>query len=453
MPADARAPGTAHRCSAVRHGSRRRAARIRAPRAPGTIPATAAHSSPACDRGSVHRWTRRCPCAWDSASPSVSQERRSRNVVADYKCATERTTSCVRWFWSASCRRRTARRWRAAWRIRSRARISPRLPTTRRSARCWRRASSSSPSSTTAGDARHLRGGNPAEVVANGVRVVKMDPVATLLAMGFGTRRLGIGATASTTYYEPFDVARRFQTVDHMLGGRAAWNVVTSVNDGEAQNMGREVHLAHDLRYDRADEFMEIVLGCWDGWEDDALVVDKESGLFADPDKVHRLEYRGQIPDLARHLHRAALAAGPSGDHPGRRVRSRQGVLGALGGDGVRRLSGLRGRQAAVRRLQAGRGAARTRSGPGDRQYDCLSGRRRDEGRGRGQDGGDRSAVSRGRWLVAAVRGAELRLRDEGHGRGVHRRGAGGHVGHAGDARPRDARDRPQSDGARLPRT
>ena len=137
-------------------------------------------------------------------------------------------------------------------------------------------------------------GGNPAEVVANGVRVVKMDPVATLLAMGFGTRRLGIGSTASTTYYEPFDVARRFQTVDHMLGGRAAWNVVTSVNDGEAQNMGREVHLAHDLRYDRADEFMEIVLSCWDGWEDDALVVDKESGLFAHPDKVHRLEYRGK---------------------------------------------------------------------------------------------------------------------------------------------------------------
>src|SRR3954468_1541257 len=139
-----------------------------------------------------------------------------------------------------------------------------------------------------------IYGGNPAEVVANGVRVVKIDPVATLMAMGFGTKHLGIGATASTTYYEPFDVARRFQTVDHMLGGRAAWNVVTSVNDGEAHNMGREVHLAHDLRYDRADEFMEIVLGCWNGWEDDALVVDKQSGLFALPDKVRRMEYRGK---------------------------------------------------------------------------------------------------------------------------------------------------------------
>ena len=140
-----------------------------------------------------------------------------------------------------------------------------------------------------------LYGGNPAEVVANGVRVVKIDPVATMMAMGFGTKYLGIGSTASTTYYEPFDVARRFQTVDHMIGGRAAWNVVTSVNDGEAHNMGRSVHMDHDLRYDRADEFMEIVLNCWDGWEDGALVVDKTSGLFADPTKVHRLEYSGKF--------------------------------------------------------------------------------------------------------------------------------------------------------------
>ncbi|MBN8928576.1 MAG: monooxygenase [Rhodospirillales bacterium 69-11] len=140
-----------------------------------------------------------------------------------------------------------------------------------------------------------IYGGNPAEVVANGVRVVKIDPVATMMAMGFGTSRLGIGSTASTTYYEPFDVARRFQTVDHMIGGRAAWNVVTSVNDAEAHNMGREVHMGHDLRYDRADEFMEIVLGSWDGWEDGAILCDKETGLFADPDKVHRLEYQGQF--------------------------------------------------------------------------------------------------------------------------------------------------------------
>jgi len=139
-----------------------------------------------------------------------------------------------------------------------------------------------------------IYGGNPAEVVANGVRVVKIDPVAAMMAMGFGTQHLGLGSTASTTYYEPFDVARRFQTVDHMLGGRAAWNVVTSVNDAEAHNMGRYEHMGHDARYDRADEFMEIVHSCWDGWEDGALVVDKTSGLFADPAKVHRLEYKGK---------------------------------------------------------------------------------------------------------------------------------------------------------------
>ena len=114
------------------------------------------------------------------------------------------------------------------------------------------------------------------------------------MAMGFGTKHLGIGSTASTTYYEPFDVARRLQTTDLMIGGRAAWNVVTSVNDGEALNMGRDVHMEHDARYDRADEFMEIVLNCWDSWEDDALVVDKKSGLFAHPEKVHRQEYKGK---------------------------------------------------------------------------------------------------------------------------------------------------------------
>jgi FMN-dependent oxidoreductase (nitrilotriacetate monooxygenase family) len=79
-----------------------------------------------------------------------------------------------------------------------------------------------------------------------------------------------------------------------MTQGRAAWNVVTSLNDGEAQNMGRDEALGHDLRYDRADEFMEIVLGHWDAWDDDAIVQDKATGLFAKADKVHRLDYRGR---------------------------------------------------------------------------------------------------------------------------------------------------------------
>jgi len=140
-----------------------------------------------------------------------------------------------------------------------------------------------------------MLGGDHAHTVENGIRCVKMDPVTVLMAMAAKTERLGLGSTYSTTYYEPFHVARVFATVDLMTGGRAAWNIVTSVNDGEAANMGLEHHMEHDLRYDRADEFMEVVLGQWDTWEDDALVVDKSAGLFAQPDKVHRLDYQGRF--------------------------------------------------------------------------------------------------------------------------------------------------------------
>jgi FMN-dependent oxidoreductase (nitrilotriacetate monooxygenase family) len=136
-------------------------------------------------------------------------------------------------------------------------------------------------------------GNDHAHTVEYGIRCVKMDPLIVLTTMGMVTEKLGLASTCSTTYFEPFDVARRFATLDLMSGGRAAWNVVTSVNDGEAQNMGKDQHLDHDPRYDRADEFMEVVLGHWDTWEDGALLVDKASGRFADPSKVKRLDHNG----------------------------------------------------------------------------------------------------------------------------------------------------------------
>jgi FMN-dependent oxidoreductase (nitrilotriacetate monooxygenase family) len=136
--------------------------------------------------------------------------------------------------------------------------------------------------------------GDHAETVKNGIRCVKLDPVACMMTMAAATTHLGLGATCSTTYFNPFHVARQFQTVDLMTKGRAAWNVVTSVNDNEARNMGFESHTAHDLRYDQADEFMQIVLGHWDTWEDDAIVADKANNLYAHPDKVHRLDFKGQ---------------------------------------------------------------------------------------------------------------------------------------------------------------
>ena len=135
--------------------------------------------------------------------------------------------------------------------------------------------------------------GNHAEAVAAGVRAVKMDPSTIMMAMGMVTQRLGLGTTYSTTYYEPYHVARVFATMDLMLKGRAAWNIVTSLNSAEARNFGQPDHMEHDARYDRADEFMDVVMGHWNTWEDDALILDKESGRFADPSKVHRLDHVG----------------------------------------------------------------------------------------------------------------------------------------------------------------
>jgi FMN-dependent oxidoreductase (nitrilotriacetate monooxygenase family) len=120
-------------------------------------------------------------------------------------------------------------------------------------------------------------GNDHAHTVEYGIRCVKMDPIIVLTTMGMVTEKLGLA------------------TLDLMTGGRAAWNVVTSVNDGEALNMGKEAHLEHDLRYDRADEFMEVVLGHWDSWEDGSLIIDKKSGRFADPTKVKRLDHRGEF--------------------------------------------------------------------------------------------------------------------------------------------------------------
>ena len=135
--------------------------------------------------------------------------------------------------------------------------------------------------------------------VEHGIRAVKMDPTAVLMAMAMATTHLGLGATYSTTYYEPFHVARLFATLDQMSGGRAAWNIVTSLNNAEAANFGRRVHLGHDERYDRADEFVEVVTRMWTSWEDGALIADKESGRFADPGKVHPTYYEGKYFKVA----------------------------------------------------------------------------------------------------------------------------------------------------------
>jgi FMN-dependent oxidoreductase (nitrilotriacetate monooxygenase family) len=139
-----------------------------------------------------------------------------------------------------------------------------------------------------------IYGGSVAEAVRRGARPVKLDLSVVLGVVAGATRSIGLGATYSTTYYSPFHVARTFATLDHLSGGRAAWNVVTSVNDSEAQNFGVEEQMGHDQRYDRADEFLEATTALWDTWEDDALVLDREGAVFANPDKVHELNFKGK---------------------------------------------------------------------------------------------------------------------------------------------------------------
>jgi len=121
----------------------------------------------------------------------------------------------------------------------------------------------------------------------------RLDPMLVTALMAAVTRHLGLAATRSTTYFPPYQIARAFATLDHLSGGRAGWNVVTSVNESEARNHGLEAHAGHDARYDSADEFMDVVFRLWDSWDRDALVLDRQSGLFADPARIHPLRHRG----------------------------------------------------------------------------------------------------------------------------------------------------------------
>ncbi|WP_029003011.1 LLM class flavin-dependent oxidoreductase [Azorhizobium doebereinerae] len=123
--------------------------------------------------------------------------------------------------------------------------------------------------------------------------VGQFEPITLLSAVAALTSRIGLVATASTTYNEPFHIARKYASLDHISGGRAGWNLVTSADEREAYNFGREAHLAHAQRYQRAEEFYDVATGLWDTWEDDAFVRDKASGVYFDPAKLHYLEHRG----------------------------------------------------------------------------------------------------------------------------------------------------------------
>ena len=131
------------------------------------------------------------------------------------------------------------------------------------------------------------------DILSHTSYVVWFEPFSLMSALAMTTSRIGLICTATTTYDEPFHIARRFASLDQISGGRSGWNVVTSMQASEAKNFGRESHLQHDERYRRAREFVQIVRGLWDSWDDDAFLRDRESGQFFRPDAVHALNHQG----------------------------------------------------------------------------------------------------------------------------------------------------------------
>jgi FMN-dependent oxidoreductase (nitrilotriacetate monooxygenase family) len=133
----------------------------------------------------------------------------------------------------------------------------------------------------------------PIEALKRSATVTSFDPPTLLPALAVVTERLGLIATASTTFDEPYHVARRFAALDHLSGGRAGWNVVTTSNPDAALNFGLEEHVEHGDRYKRGREFVDVVTGLWDSWADDAFIRDVESGIYVDPEKLRVLNHKG----------------------------------------------------------------------------------------------------------------------------------------------------------------
>ncbi len=134
----------------------------------------------------------------------------------------------------------------------------------------------------------------PAGSLSRSNQNVELEPLTMLSAVAMMTKHIGLIATASTTYNEPYHVARKFGSLDHISRGRAGWNIVTSWSEAEAKNFNREHHLDYDTRYDRAAEFVDVVKGLWDSWDDDAFLHDKASGQFYDSARMHVLDHRGK---------------------------------------------------------------------------------------------------------------------------------------------------------------
>jgi alkanesulfonate monooxygenase len=135
----------------------------------------------------------------------------------------------------------------------------------------------------------------PTKALKRSHTATSFEPFTLLSALSQATERLGLAATASTTFDTPYHIARRFASLDYISGGRAAWNIVTTSNPDAALNFGMDEHMEHGKRYRRAREFYDVVTGLWDSWADDAFVRDVENGIYFDPDKMHVLDHKGEF--------------------------------------------------------------------------------------------------------------------------------------------------------------
>jgi len=137
-----------------------------------------------------------------------------------------------------------------------------------------------------------------------------LEPITVLAALSLSTTRIGLIATASTTYTEPFNLARQFASIDHMSGGRVGWNIVTSWAAAAARNYGGDGQVSHADRYARGEEFMTVVKALWDSWADDAIVDDRAKGLYARADRIRSVNHRGEHYKVAGPLN---MPRGPQG--------------------------------------------------------------------------------------------------------------------------------------------
>src|SRR6201996_5425679 len=181
----------------------------------------------------------------------------------------------------------------------------------------------------------------PMNALMRSAATTSFDPLTLLPALSVVTERIGLVATASTTFNDPYHIARKFASLDHISNGRAAWNLVTTSNPEAARNFGLEEHVEHADRYRRAREFYDVVTGLWDSWADDAFIADVENGIFFNPDRMHVLNHKGpefsvRGPlNIARPVQGWPVIVQAGASEAGRQIAAETAEMGFSGGGPV----------------------------------------------------------------------------------------------------------------------